>query len=161
MQGAASALAAHALARADADTVAVIDCGVQGHHQLRALAALRPVRRVRAFDRQARRRSEFAQCMADASAAPVEPFVSAGEALRDSDIALVATESRKPVVAACDVPPRLHVSTRGADQPGKSETAAELIEAGVFICDDRQRAVSTGAALGRVLRPWMLSSTRF
>lgn len=49
--------------------------------------------------------------MADASAAPDEPVVSAAEALRDSDIALVATWPREPVVAACDVPPGMHVST--------------------------------------------------
>jgi ornithine cyclodeaminase len=48
--GLAGALAAHVLARPDADVVAVIGAGVQGTHQLRALATLRSLSRVHVYD---------------------------------------------------------------------------------------------------------------
>src|SRR5262249_29482594 len=48
--GLAGAIAADVLARPEADAVAVIGAGVQGEHQLRALAMLRPIRRACAYD---------------------------------------------------------------------------------------------------------------
>ena len=44
--GSAGALAAHVLARRDADTVAIVGAGVQGTFQLRALARMRTLRHV-------------------------------------------------------------------------------------------------------------------
>src|SRR5207245_10959709 len=44
--GLSGALAAHVLARPDADVVAVVGAGVQGTHHLRSLASLRPLRPV-------------------------------------------------------------------------------------------------------------------
>ena len=49
--GAATAVAAKYLARADAAVVTVCGCGLQGRVQLRALAAVRPLTRAYAIDR--------------------------------------------------------------------------------------------------------------
>ena len=35
------------------------------------------------------------------------------------------------------VPEGAHVTTLGADEPGKAEVSAELIKASRFFCDDR------------------------
>jgi ornithine cyclodeaminase/alanine dehydrogenase-like protein (mu-crystallin family) len=48
--GAATAIAAQHLARADAATVGVLGCGVQGRSNVEALNALFPLKRVRAYD---------------------------------------------------------------------------------------------------------------
>ena len=48
--GAASALSAKVLARAESETVGIIACGVQGRTNLQALACLFPVKRVLAYD---------------------------------------------------------------------------------------------------------------
>src|SRR5215831_6375599 len=61
--GLAGALAAHTLARPDADTAAVVGAGVQGVQQLRALAALRTMRLARSYDTAAGRAESFAHAM--------------------------------------------------------------------------------------------------
>src|SRR5262245_44364502 len=58
--GLAGALAADVLARQDADAVAVVGAGVQGEHQLRSLARLRPLRQVWAYDTEHGRAEAFA-----------------------------------------------------------------------------------------------------
>jgi hypothetical protein len=47
--------------------------------------------------------------------------------------------------------PGTHVSTIGPDEPGKCEVSAEVIRDAVFICDDRDLAVSMGAIGGAKL----------
>jgi len=49
--GAASALSARHLARAESRTVGILGCGVQGRTHVEALKALFPIERVRAYDR--------------------------------------------------------------------------------------------------------------
>ncbi|MBI4675467.1 MAG: ornithine cyclodeaminase family protein [Chloroflexi bacterium] len=62
--GAATAVAAKYLARPEASSVGILGCGVQGHSNLQALAALFPLKRVVAFDHvsaQAERLANFAR----------------------------------------------------------------------------------------------------
>jgi ornithine cyclodeaminase/alanine dehydrogenase len=62
--GAATAVAAKYLARPESSSVGILGCGVQGHSNLEALAALFPLTRVIAFDNvasQAERLANFAR----------------------------------------------------------------------------------------------------
>ncbi|MCB0226033.1 MAG: hypothetical protein KDI02_20260 [Anaerolineae bacterium] len=44
--------------------------------------------------------------------------------------------------------PGVHITTLGADQPGKCELSRDVVEAGLFICDDRDLTVQMGALAG-------------
>lgn len=57
--GAATALAARYLARADSETVGILGCGVQGHSNLEALKVIFPLKEVVAYDPSARALKEF------------------------------------------------------------------------------------------------------
>jgi len=62
--GAATAVAAKYLARPESSSVGILGCGVQGHSNLQALAALFPLQRVVVFDQlaaQAERLAKFAR----------------------------------------------------------------------------------------------------
>lgn len=146
--GLAGALAAHELARRDADEVAIVGAGVQGRQQLRALAALRPLRRVRVYDVEARRAAEFAIDMAEETKLTVEPVGSLAPAVGGAGIVLCATWAREPFLFRATLAPGAHVTTLGADEPGKAEIAAEVLRAALFVCDDRQLAVEMGALGG-------------
>jgi ornithine cyclodeaminase len=152
--GISGALAAHVLARPDAAMTAVIGAGVQGTYQLRFLAQMRPLRRVWVYDLVSKRAGTFAQIMSQALRIPVEAVSSPAEALANAEIALVATWSRQPFILPGMVARGAHITTLGPDEPGKAEVAAELIESGVFVCDDRDLAVELGAlgAVGLGLR---------
>jgi ornithine cyclodeaminase/alanine dehydrogenase-like protein (mu-crystallin family) len=145
--GLAGALAAHTLARADAATVAVVGAGIQGAFQLRALARLRQLRHIIVHDIDPGRAAAFAARMADELPAPVEP-ADLRPALAAADIVLAATWSTTPFILPGMLRPGAHVTTLGADEPGKAEVSAEVIGSSLFICDDRQLAVEMGALRG-------------
>ena len=143
--GISGALAADVLACDGSDTVAVIGSGVQGEHQLRSLAMLRPVRRVWAYDTRPEQARAFAARMTAALRAPVEASPTLDGAVRHADIVLTATWARAPFLFAPMLRPGMHVTTLGADEPGKCEVDAGVIRDAVFVCDDRELAVHMGA----------------
>lgn len=143
--GVASALAAHTLARQDAETVAVIGAGVQGRWQLRALAKLRFIKQVLIFDNSPFVTGKFVAEMARELDAKLVPVNSLAEALIDADIILSATWSRSPFLYSGMVNEGTHISTLGAEEPGKAEVSADLLGQSLVVCDDRDLAVSQGA----------------
>ena len=151
--GAAGALAAHVLARPDSDRVAVIGAGVQGTFQLRSLAKLRTLRRVWVYDVVPEHAEAFAKAMAQELALPVQTVLSPSYAVQQADIVLMATWSRVPIIIPGMLSSGTHVTTLGPDEPGKAEVAAEVIRAGLFVCDDRALAVELGALGGVGLGP--------
>ena len=151
--GLAGALAAHVLARPDADVVAVIGAGVQGTHQLRSLATLRSLSRVHVYDVVSARAEAFARATMDALGLPVTVAASAADAVRDAGVSLVATWSRTPFIVPGMLADGAHVTTLGADEPGKAEVDPKLIETSLFVCDDRALAIELGALHGLASGP--------
>ena len=151
--GLAGALAAHALARPDADTAAVVGAGVQGVQQLRSLAALRSLRLARSHDTVAGRAESFAHAMTAELGIRVEPTTTVEAAVRGAGIVLAATWAREAFILPGMLAPGAHVTTLGADEPGKAEVSAEVIRAALFVCDDRVLAVEMGALGGIGLGP--------
>jgi ornithine cyclodeaminase/alanine dehydrogenase-like protein (mu-crystallin family) len=143
--GVASALAAHTLARQDARTVAVIGAGTQGRWQLRALEKLRFIKQVLVFDSKAFVAGKFVAEMAREMDAKLVAVNTLGEALIDADIVLSATWSRSPFLYSGMVNEGTHISTLGADERGKAEVSADLLEQSLVVCDDRDLAISQGA----------------
>lgn len=144
--GLAGAIAADALARPGADEVAVIGAGAQGEWQLRALAALRPIRRALAHDADPARAEEFAERIGAELGIPIEPEPGLAPAAAGADILLVATWAREPFLHPGMLRPGAHVTTLGADEPGKAEASAALLQGALFVCDDRELALGMGAA---------------
>ncbi|MGL4608655.1 MAG: ornithine cyclodeaminase family protein [Trueperaceae bacterium] len=147
--GVASALAAHTLARPEAKTVAVIGAGMQGRWQLRALEKMRFVKQVFVFDNSPFVAGKFVAEMAREMDAKLVSVNTMAEALIDAEITLSATWSRSPFLHVGMVNEGTHISTLGADEVGKAEVSADLLQESIVICDDRDLAVSQGA-LGNV-----------
>ncbi|MCP2202591.1 ornithine cyclodeaminase [Lentzea flava] len=140
--GLGGALGAHVLARADARHVTVIGAGVQGRAQLEALAALRPIGSVSVRDTNPAAEAEF---VAWAERLGLTTSGDAGE------IVLTATWSREPVLHR--VAPGTHVTSLGADEPGKAELAPELLAGALVVVDDPALAhVTADTTIGAVLR---------
>jgi ornithine cyclodeaminase/alanine dehydrogenase-like protein (mu-crystallin family) len=146
--GIGGALAANVLARPDADTVAVVGAGVQGSFQLRALARMRRLRWVSVYDIDQDRAAAFARSMTHELSLPVGVAPDVTAVLRDAGVVLIATWAIAPFVLPGMLEPGAHVTTLGADEPGKAEVAADVIRASTFVCDDRTLAVELGALRG-------------
>jgi ornithine cyclodeaminase len=125
--------------------VGVVGAGAQAAMVLAGLTALRQVDRLVVHDVVPTRASEFL-------AGQGIPGVVAGnarEVAAAADIVVLATWSREPLLTAADARPGLHLTTLGADEPGKVELGADLLSTARAVVDDRALAVQMGA-LGNV-----------
>ncbi|MCB0211325.1 MAG: ornithine cyclodeaminase family protein [Anaerolineae bacterium] len=146
--GLAAALATDVLARHEAETIAIIGAGVQGQYQLRYLSLLRELQHVTVFDTSAQNAATFQDSMSTELELPITTCADVGEAVRDADIILTATWATEPFLTLDMLKPGVHITTLGADQPGKCEISREVIEAALFVCDDRDLTVQMGVLAG-------------
>jgi ornithine cyclodeaminase/alanine dehydrogenase-like protein (mu-crystallin family) len=143
--GAAGAIAADLLARADAATVAVVGAGSQARHQLAALLRVRPVSRVQVAARGAERLQLYAEEMRARHGLPVHVCGSVEEAVAGADVVITTTPSADPLVQADWLEPGAHVTAVGADDPAKQELASDVLaRAAVVAVDDRGQAERSG-----------------
>ncbi len=131
--GAADAVAADRLARANASTLAVFGAGYQARYECAALARIRPIRTILIVARNAAKAEAFARELRaegfDASAETAEA------ACKAADILVTATSSRAPLFAAEWVRPGTHIASMGSDATGKQELPPELFARARLFCD--------------------------
>ncbi|MEV6174603.1 NAD(P)-binding domain-containing protein [Streptomyces sp. NPDC051954] len=153
--GLAAALGTHVLAGA-ADVLGVVGAGAQAELMVRGLAALRGPRELVVHDTDPDRAAAFAARHGGRVLASA-PGVAAA-----AGIVLLATWSREPLLRLADIGEGRHLTSLGADEPGKRELAADLLAAALLVVDDRELAAAMGAlavpglhadaTLGEVLR---------
>lgn len=142
---AASAVAASALARPGARTLAVLGSGMQARGHVRALARVLPeLREVRIYSPSAERRSALARGLDSGAAGgyPVRAAASAAAAVRDADIVACCTTSVSPVLDPAWLAPGALVISVGSFEPGRCEVPASLVPASSVVVDDVAAAVS-------------------
>jgi alanine dehydrogenase len=141
---AATALAARCLAGSDATVVTLCGCGAQAPAQLAALARVRPLRRVFAFDRDADRARGFAREQAAQLGLVVVPVDDLRAATRHSTIIVTCTPSREPILFADSVVSGAFVAAVGADSAEKQELAPELLAAATVVTDVTEQCATIG-----------------
>ena len=153
--GLAAALGTHALAGpAEGAVVGVIGAGAQAELMVRGLGVLRPYCQLLVHDTDFERATGFAVRHGG------RVLGSATEIASAAGIVLLATWSRTPLLSLADTRAGQHFTSLGADEPGKRELAADLLDAALVVVDDRQLVASVGAlapadidtTLGDVLR---------
>jgi alanine dehydrogenase len=137
--GLAAALATDVLARAG--VLGVIGTGAQAAMVVRGLTALRDVEELVVHDLDPVRAAEFLV----QQGIPGTVVDAPQEVARAADLVVLATWSREPLLTAADTRPGLHLTTLGADEPGKVELSADLLSAARVVVDDRALAVQMGA----------------
>ena len=141
---AASAVAAKYLAREDATVVMICGCGEQSRSQLRALACVRPIRRVMAMDLVADRALGFAADMRRELGVQVEVVRELGDETRSSDIWVTCTPSHRWFLGREHVAAGALVAAVGADHPEKQEIEPELLAASTVVADVLDQCVAMG-----------------
>ncbi len=106
--GASSALAADRLARANASTLGLIGSGNQAEAQLRGLACVRQLERVRVYSSTREHREAFATRMSRELGLVVKAVSTAREAVEGADIVATATNTGTPLIEAAWVEPGMH-----------------------------------------------------
>lgn len=127
--GAASAVAARALAPGTGApvTVAMIGTGNQARTQALALSRVLSIKELRVFGRDQARREAFAAERATALGIPVVAAASAEAAVRDADVVVTITTSTEPVLSAEWVKSPALVIGAGSNFTNRSELPSDLV----------------------------------
>jgi ornithine cyclodeaminase (EC 4.3.1.12) len=131
--GATGAVGVDALAREDAETVAVIGSGAQARGQLRATATVRDLTTVDVYSPTPDHREAFADEMADTVDTDVTPVGSSAAAVDGADIVITATTAGEPVFDGDDLAPGTHVTAMGQYNPSKRELDTTTIERSTYV----------------------------
>jgi ornithine cyclodeaminase/alanine dehydrogenase len=143
--GAVSAVATKWMARADASTVGVIGSGAEAKAQLRAMAAVRQIRAARAFSPNREHRTKFAVEMSQVLGIDVSAVDSARDAVRETDLVVLAVKATTPVFFADWLEPGMHVNAIGSVRPEQREIdTATFRKSALVVVDYRHEAMECG-----------------
>ncbi len=139
---AASGLATRLLAREDASELAILGSGRQARTHLEAMAAVRPLNKVRVFSPHREHREGFAAKARRRSSLLVRAVDSAEEAVRGADIICTTTTSADPVVHGSWIHPGAHINAAGSSVASDRELdTASVLRARLFV-DCRESTVN-------------------
>jgi ornithine cyclodeaminase/alanine dehydrogenase-like protein (mu-crystallin family) len=142
--GAATAVAASHMSRPAAAVLAICGCGTQAAYQVRALAAVRPIRKVLAYDTHAGRAERLCRSLSADHGARVSVVVDLCSALREAELIVTCTPSKRPLVAPDHVSPGSFVAGVGADNPEKQELDPLLLARSRVVVDSLEQAAAIG-----------------
>jgi alanine dehydrogenase len=154
---AVSAAATEALAAPDAGDLALLGSGVQARSHLEAMAALRPLRRVRVWSRTRDHAEALAAWAGGRFGPPVEVTASVAEALAGADLVCSTLACVEPVVSAGMLAPGAHVNAVGACVPASRELDTGAVAAATVFADSRESALAEAGDLVIPIRAGELS----
>ena len=155
--GAASGVATKYLARQDADVLANFGTGWQSRGQVLAVAAVRPLKQVRVYSRDAGNRAKFIEELRGQVDAEFVSCESPAEALAGALIVATATTARDPLFPPDAVQDGTHINAAGSNALIRREIDERLIrKAGVVVVDSRAQAqAECGDLLIPTERGWL------
>lgn len=137
-----TALGTRWLAPAEADDLAIVGTGRQAIAQVYAINAVRPLRRVRVWSRDAERRQAFAdKIRADLPLAEVTVADSLEVASDGASLVTLVTRATEPFFWADLLAPHAHLNAVGAILPANAEFFPDVFErARAVVVDDLDNA---------------------
>jgi len=144
--GATSGVAAKYLARKDSEVISVIGAGVQARTQVWALCqVLKNVNKVKAYDAVFERAEKFVK---EISRMPLtidaEIARSSRECVEDSDVVIIATTSRVPVLDGNWIKKGTHVTSIGYVGPDGREIDDATVKRSKIVVDTKSVLVESG-----------------
>jgi len=124
----ASGVATNLLAVKDADDFAMIGTGKQAMTQVAAVLAVRSIKRLRVFGRNAERSEQLAARVNQEFEIETIAARSVGEAVAGASIITVATRATEPILTAGMIAKGAHINAIGAIVPSRAEIAGDVLE---------------------------------
>jgi alanine dehydrogenase len=141
--GAAGGVAAKCLARKDSHIIGMVGCGAQARAQLQALTGLFDIKEVKVWGNERGCVGRFIRDMKR----PGVKLVKARNietCVRDSDIVVTTTPSRKPLVRLEWLKAGAHINAIGADAKGKEELEPAILKKAKVVVDSMEQASHSG-----------------
>lgn len=137
-----SALATRLLAQPNAGELAILGSGTQARAHLKAMLAVRPIRRVRVWSRTPENVRRFAATAAQQFNLPVEAVPTAEAAVRDADLICTTTSAASPILQGQWLNPGAHINAVGSSVPFARELDATAVARSRLFVDRRESALS-------------------
>jgi ornithine cyclodeaminase len=154
--GAAGAIAADVLAPASISVVGVIGSGVQARHQIDCLRVVRSFDRIVAWSPTRAHLDTYCDDMR-ARGYDVVAASDVATVLRDADVVITTTPSRRPLVEADWLRHGQHVTAVGSDSPGKQELSPACLERADVVVVDRLRQCAAFGELKHAIDAGLLT----
>ena len=139
---AVSGLATDLLARKDASELAILGAGVQARTHLEAIAAVRPLRRVRIWSRNPEHAVNLVRESAARYPATIDAVPTAEAAVRGADVVATVTASPQPVLQRPWVKDGAHINAVGSSIPTTREIDTATMAAARLFVDRRESALN-------------------
>jgi len=144
---AVSGVATDLLARRDAAELAILGAGVQARTHLEAIAAVRPLRRVRVWSRNPQHAADLVKASAARYGASIEAVPTAEAAVRAADVVATVTASPQPVLQRPWVKDGAHINAVGSSIPTTREIDTATMAAVRLFVDRRESALNEAGDL--------------
>ncbi len=142
--GAAGAVAAKYLAKKNSQKVALVGCGIQAKTQLVGLNKLFKIKEVKVWGPERKEARTFKKEMQKLIPSKIELSDSVKSCVKDADIIVTTTPSRKPLVRLEWITEGAHINAIGADAKGKQELAPEILKKAKVVVDAWGQAFHSG-----------------
>jgi ornithine cyclodeaminase len=139
---AADAVAADALARADASTPAVFGTGHRALFECAAVSKVRPFDTIRVVARSAERGERFLAELPRKGLCG--RLTTAREACLEADVIVTATTAHTPLFDADWIRPGTHIAGMGSDAHGKQELPPTLLKKARLFCELPTQSAAIG-----------------
>src|SRR2546425_11209682 len=149
---AVSGVATDVLARSDASGLAVLGAGVQARTHIEAIAAVRPLRRVRIWSRNAEHAAALASELRPRFQLPIEVAASPEAAVRAADIVATVTASAEPILERRWLKEGVHINAVGSSIPTNREIDTATMAAARLFGDRREPAHPAAGGLPIAMR---------
>jgi thiomorpholine-carboxylate dehydrogenase len=130
---AVSAAATKLLAAPDSKILAILGSGVQARSHVQALQLVRPLKEIRVWSPTQKHAEQFAKEIGATA-------MSAPDAVRDADVIVTATNSKRAILKGAWLKPGCHVNAVGACRPDWREMDDDAM-ANVVYVDSREGAM--------------------
>jgi ornithine cyclodeaminase len=139
--GAATGVAARYLAREDSHVMGLFGYGRHARTQLEAVCAVRDIKEVKVFGRDAERARAFCDEMSSRVSAQLRPAQSREDTVRGSDIIVTMTKASEPLFDGRWLEPGQFIAATGSNALDRREIDTETVRrADVIVVDSREVA---------------------
>ncbi len=144
---AASALATRTLARPEAATLAMLGCGEEAHVHIPAMLAVRPIREILVWGRNAEKTAAFVAHLHLPKGVIARAEPSAEVAVAAADIVCTVTSSPTPILHGAWIKPGTHLNLVGSAVPTTAEVDSATVARSRFYVDYRDAALAQAGEL--------------
>jgi ornithine cyclodeaminase/alanine dehydrogenase-like protein (mu-crystallin family) len=149
---AASAVATRLLASPNAGDLALLGAGEQARSHLQAMLAVRALRRVRVWARDAAKAAAFAEAEGAKHGVLIEPKTTVREAVAGADIICTVTKAREPILLGEWLAAGVHLNVVGSSIASTAEIDTAAVVRARFFVDYRNSTIHEGGEYLRALR---------